>query len=251
VAQRVDDLKSAFALSSLFGIAAACSVPLLSSTLPVEARSLPLPIAAFCVVLAMLLAGVYGLVAFVEIRLARYSGLEPTPVLVSLKGGPCGLTRMRPGIAVTVGLGCGALLVAAVWIIRQFFPATLPATLHPPGLAAAFVASAAGSLGEEIVFRLFLLSLLLSFSPKGDLATVLALALSALAFGVAHAPAFVFLFGGWSAVPALSWVWLVFLNGVCGAAFGIVLLRQGIGAAVLAHFATDAVWHAASQLLSA
>jgi hypothetical protein len=77
----------------------------------------------------------------------------------------------------------------------------------------------------------------------------MAVGIIALAFGAAHAPAFVFVFGGWREVPLVSWGRLIALNGALGIAFGAIFLRYGIACAVLAHFGTDVVWHAASQLL--
>jgi hypothetical protein len=123
--------------------------------------------------------------------------------------------------------------------------------LHPPGIVAALLSSAAGSLGEEILFRLFGLSLLLRLLPKGRLGLGLAVFLSALAFGAAHAPAAVFLFGGWHRVPPVSWAWIVGLNGLLGITFGMVFLRAGVVCAVLVHLGNDIVWHAVSQLSSA
>jgi uncharacterized oligopeptide transporter (OPT) family protein len=93
-------------------------------------------------------------------------------------------------------------------------------------------------------FRLFALSLLLRLLPEGRAATTMAVGGSALC--AAHAPALVFLFGGWQEAPLLSWVWLIALNGLLGVTFGVVFLRYGIVCAILAHFGTDAVWHAAS-----
>jgi hypothetical protein len=46
-------------------------------------------------------------------------------------------------------------------------------------------------------------------------------------------------------VPAIAWAWLIGLNGLLGLAFGLVFLKWGIGAAIVAHFATDLVWHVA------
>ena len=89
---------------------------------------------------------------------------------------------------------------------------------------------------------------LIDVLPEGRAGAAIAVAVSSFAFGAAHAPAFLALFGGLREVPPVSWVWLAGLNGLCGVSFGIVFLRQGIEAAVLAHLATDTVWHAASQM---
>ena len=251
--RRADDLKSALVLSSAMAIAAAAAVPLLLPSLPAEARSLPLPTPVFCTVLAVQLVVVYGLLGFVGLRLARTRGFEPAPCLTAIwnpqanRWGP-----WRAGAAFAIGLSCGALLVAAVTAIQRLLPGTLPGMLHPPGVAASLLASMAGSFGEEILFRLFALSLLLRLLPKGRVGTRVAIGVGALAFAAAHAPALVFLFGfGWQEVPRMSWVWLIALNGMLGVVFGVVYLRHGIVCAVLAHFGTDVVWHTASQLLRA
>jgi hypothetical protein len=252
VVRRVDDLESALVLSAAFAVAAALTVPLLLPSLPPEARSLPLPVPLFCAVLALQLVVVYGLLSFAGLRLARGRGLEPALELSALWARqPMPLVWGRWGLAVVIGLGCGVVLVAAVSAIQACFPGTLPKTLHPPGVGAAVAASTAGSLGEEIVFRLFALSLLLRVLPPGRAAMALAVGASALAFGAAHAPGFVFLFGGWQEVPLVSWVWLIALNGLLGVVSGVVFLRSGIVGAVLAHFSTDVVWHVATQLFHA
>jgi len=248
----IDDLKSALVLSSALALAAASTVPLLLPSLPPEARSLPLPLPVFCMVLAGQLVVLYGLLGFVGLRLARARGLEPAPFLTAIWN-PQAIRWgwRRAGVAFTIGLGCGALLAAVVAAIQRLLPGTLPGTLHPPGIAAGLLASTAGSLGEEILFRLFALSLLLRLLPEGRAGTAMAIGVSALAFGVAHAPALVFLFGGWLEVPLVSWVWLIVLNGLLGVTFSLVFLRCGVVCAVLAHLGTDVVWHVATQLLRA
>jgi len=250
VVRWIDDLKSALVLAGAFALAAAATVPLLLPSLPPEARALPLPLPVFCAVLAAELVFVYGLLGFAGMRLARTRGLEPAPELTALWNPQAARGSWgRAAAAFSLGLGCGAVLVATVAAIQRFLPETLPAMLHPPGIAAALLAGTAGSLGEEILFRLFALSLLLRLLPEGRAARALAVGACALAFAFAHAPAMVFLFGGWQEVPSVSWVWLLALNGLLGVAFGLVYLRSGVVAAVLAHLGTDVVWHAASQLL--
>jgi membrane protease YdiL (CAAX protease family) len=135
-------------------------------------------------------------------------------------------------------------------MIQRFLPTTLPATLHPPGIVPALAASTAGSFGEEILFRLFALSVLLRLLPPGRTGAAVAIGVSALAFAAAHAPAMIFLFGGLQGVPPLAWVWVVALNGLLGIALGLIYLRWGIVCAILAHLGTNVLWHAASQWLS-
>ncbi len=240
------DAATAFALSTAFGLAAAAAVPAILRALPPESRRLPLPLPLFAAVLAVGLTAAYGLFALIGLRLARRHGLEPTPFLAATGRTPA-VARAHLG-AFAAGLLAGALLVAAVAAIQRFAPGTLPAMLHPPSLTAALIASVAASFGEEILFRLFLLSLLLRVLPRTAWAVALAVALSSLAFSAAHSPGAVFLFGGLRSVPPLAWVWLAALNGLLGALFAFAYLRAGILAAVLAHFGTDLIWHVAAQL---
>jgi hypothetical protein len=126
----------------------------------------------------------------------------------------------------------------------------LPQVLHPPSFGAALLASASASIGEEILCRLFLLSVLLRILPASRAGMAVAIGVSALAFGVLHAPAWVFLFGGLTSVPPASWIWLIGLNGLVGTACGLLYLRFGIGGAIAGHFGTDLVWHAMARLWS-
>jgi hypothetical protein len=143
----VDDLRSAVLLATAFALAATATVPLLLPWLPPEARSLSLPLPVFCTALAVQLVVMYGLLGFVGIRLARTQGLEPVPGLTAIWNPQAARWRWRrAAVAFAVGLGCGALLVAAVGAIQRFLPETLPGTLHPPGVATALLASTAGFL---------------------------------------------------------------------------------------------------------
>jgi membrane protease YdiL (CAAX protease family) len=242
------DAQIAFTLSASFGIAAATSVPLLIDSLPSGARDLPLPIAAFSLMLGIQLTVLYGLIALGGLRLARRRGIEPTPFLNGLERTSDAVRRHV--VAFSAGLVLGILLVASVAAIQRLAPGTLPQLLHPPSVGSAIAASIAGSIGEEILFRLFLLSLLLWLLPRRGWVTWLSVVISSLAFSAAHAPGLVFLYGGLTNVPFISWGWIIGLNGLLGAAFAVAYLRAGIVAAILAHFGTDLVWHVASQVFA-
>ena len=226
----IDDAKSAFLLSGAFALAAAATVPGLLPSLPPEAQSLPLPLPLFCAVLAVQMTAIYGVVAFAGFRLALRRGADPSSLLTACWTQLSPATRReRFVVAFGTGLCCG-LLVAAVNAIQSLFPETLPHTLHPPGIAVAMLASLAGAIGEEILFRLFALSLLLWLLPRATRSAACAILISALAFGAADAPAFILLFGGWTSVPPLAWLWLIALIGACGIAYGIAFLRWGFSA---------------------
>lgn len=243
------DVILAFVLSSGLGLAGAATVPLLLPALPADAQRLPLPTAYFCVVLAIQATVLYGLVALAGLRVGRRCGLHPTRILDRLRtrdgyGATIALTW-----AVAAGLATGALLLAVVAAIQQGWPGTLPTMLHPPTAVAALTASVAAAIGEEILFRLFLVSILIWMLPQGRAGVVAAIILSSFLFGVAHSPAFVFLFGGIQSVPMLAWVWLISLNGLCGAVYAMAFLQSGVSGAILAHFATDVVWHVGTRLI--
>jgi hypothetical protein len=125
-------------------IAAAAAVPLLLPSLQPEAKSLPLPPLVFCTMLAVQLVVVHGLLGFLGLRLARTRGFEPAPSLTAIWNQQSNRGMWsRAGAAFAIGIGCGALLVAAVAAIERSVPRTLPGMLHPRGVAASLLASVA------------------------------------------------------------------------------------------------------------
>jgi membrane protease YdiL (CAAX protease family) len=115
-------------------------------------------------------------------------------------------------------------------------------------------ASLNGGITEELLMRLFLLSLLglgarrlLTPAAKGLPAAPFWVAncLVALLFGLAHIP------GALASVPltATVWAYAIVLNGICGIVFGWLYWRKGLEAAMLAHFTVDIVLHVIGPVL--
>jgi membrane protease YdiL (CAAX protease family) len=247
-----NDLKTAAVLAGSAGLLGAATVPLLLPSIfelvPPEQRSLPLPLPLFCVVLAIQILVIYGLLALAGLRLARARDREPAPLLSAF------WTKTRPdrfgrpaGLAFGTGILCGIVLVSAMALIKRVLPQTLPEVLHPSSFWGALLASATASFAEEILCRLFLLSALLRILPVSATSTGMAVAGSSLLFAALHAPAAVFVFGGFGNVPPLFWVWMISLNALVGVACAVWYLRAGIGSAILVHFGADLVWHVLSQ----
>ncbi len=241
------DLKYAAMLAGAYGIlgavAAVLLMPLIASKVSVE---LPLPLPVFAAILAVQLTVVYGLLAWGGLRMARARGLDPTPSMARRAPRERVERAVVPGVA---GLASGAAIVLGVRAIQMVFPGTLPPVLHPAGVMAAIGASSAAAFGEEILCRLFLLSLVLRILPRGwTAAPWVANVVSAVAFGVLHVPGMVAMFGGLGAVPVLAWGWVIGLNAMVGVVFGWIFIRRGVGAAIGAHWCCDLVWHVASAV---
>jgi membrane protease YdiL (CAAX protease family) len=249
----VSDLKTAAVLAGSAGLLGAVTVPFLLpfifELVPPDQRALPLPLPLFCVVLAIQLLVIYGLFALAGLRLARARIREPAPLLSAIwakkRPAPFGLSA---GWSFGTGLLCGLGLVGAIAWIKRALPQSLPDVLHPSSFWGALLASATASFSEEILCRLFLLSAFLRILPASGTSTLIAVASSSLLFGALHAPAAVFVFGGFAKVPPLFWVWMVSLNAFVGVACAVWYLRIGVGGAVLVHFGTDLMWHVLSQL---
>jgi hypothetical protein len=124
--------------------------------------------------------------------------------------------------------------------------------LSHPAFPLSLIASATAGIGEEIVFRMFVMGLwafLLNLLLKRWGATRVALwignVIAALAFGAGHLPAMMMLLGAASPadIPPLILGEIFLLNGIVGLVAGERYMHDGLVAAVGVHFWTDIVWH--------
>ena len=140
------------------------------------------------------------------------------------------------------------LLVAGfdLWMVLPWLPKAKTSVLTAPPLVA-LLASLYGSINEELLVRLFLLTGLawgLSWPARrrGERpAWVFGAAIlgSALLFGVLHLPAAAHL---WDLTPLVV-ARVVGLNLLLGVGFGTLYVRHGLLAAMCAHFGADIGLH--------
>ncbi len=191
---------------------------------------------------AGLVLAVYGLLGMAGFWFAQRLGLP-------------GIYRPDAGLRAWVvaplvtGLVAGNILVV---LDRLFALSPEWDGLPHPSFPLSLLASATAGIGEEIVFRLFVLGLLaflLNLFLQDRDATGVSLWLgntfAALAFGAAHLPAVTFLLGlpGPAAIPPLVLAEVFLLNGIVGLLAGWQYIRCGLIAAVGVHFWADVVWH--------
>ena len=129
---------------------------------------------------------------------------------------------------------------------KTLFGNSLISGIHPPFWAGA-LASIYGAVNEEVLCRLFLLTLIYFIlnkifrfgTGKRLYALWAATILVALIFGLGHLPAAFQL----SSPSAFEIFRILFLNGVAGVVFGWLYWSRGLWTAMAAHFVADLVIH--------
>ncbi|HKF35277.1 MAG TPA: CPBP family glutamic-type intramembrane protease [Ktedonobacteraceae bacterium] len=191
-----------------------------------------------------------GVATGLGLLIAHHIGLG-APLLEGLLAGQSVSAQASAMVAPALLLGIASSVVLMILEITVFWP-RLPKAMREdvpiPALWKRLLASVYGGIDEEILLRLFLLSLLawlISFVwhlPDGKptigalwLATIIA----AVIFGLGHLPATAALV---TLTPLLI-VRAILLNGVVGVATGYLFWRYGLEAAMLAHFSADIVIH--------
>lgn len=153
------------------------------------------------------------------------------------------------------GLAVGLFFILVDrWIGRSL---VLGFPLHPPFPTSLAAALSAG-IGEELLFRLFMISfwvwlfskVLLKNRAQSVIFWLVSL-FSALLFAAAHLPSILFLAGADSpaALSPLLLFEIFLLNGVLSLGAAYWLRRSGFLAAVGVHLGTDLVWHVIWGLL--
>jgi hypothetical protein len=173
------------------------------------------------------------------------------PLLAGLLAGQDVTAQVEAMLAPAIILGVGSSALMMVLEITIFWPRLPKAMLDAPipALWKRFLACFYGGIDEEILLRLFLLSLLawligFIWHDANGLPTLGALwianILAALIFGLGHLPATIAIV---KKLTPLLVVRALLLNGIVGVAAGYLYWRYGIEAAMLAHFSADLVFH--------
>ena len=219
--------------------------------------TLPMPLAVVIAVQVVQNAVLVAIAVGLGLLLATRIGLG-APLLEARLAGEAVGQRLRALLVPSVLAGAAAgiaIIVLDLLVFASGMPAAAPAGEHPPawqGLLASFY----GGITEELLMRLFLMSLLawllgLVWREAPGRPAVGAFWTAnlgaAILFGLGHLPATAAL------VPLTSFVVLraIVLNGIGGIVFGHLYWRRGLEAAMLAHFSADIVLHVLTPLLLA
>jgi len=203
---------------------------------------LPAPLPLLALANAGIIMVIYGGLGLIGVMLARKLGLpEIWDHTLS--------NRRRFVLPALAGAGLGIVLVVADVIMAPIngigrFP-------HPP-FPTSFVASISAAIGEEVIFRLFFISfwtwlvsrVILRGHGQGALYWVVS-GFSAIAFGLGHLPALMFIHG-WidlAQIPPVVLGEVIVLNGMIAVAAAYAFKKVGFIGPVGVHLWTDVVWH--------
>ncbi|HLJ80069.1 MAG TPA: CPBP family glutamic-type intramembrane protease [Ktedonobacterales bacterium] len=191
-----------------------------------------------------------GVATGLGLLIAHHIGLG-APLLEGLLAGKDVTAQALAMIAPSLIVGVVSASVLLILEITVFWP-RLPQSMRDhfpiPALWKRLLASFYGGIDEEILLRLFLLSLLawlIGFAwhlPDGSPtlgAFWLANIIAAVIFGLGHLPAT-------AALVKLTPLLIgraILLNGIVGVATGWLFWQYGLEAAMLAHFSADIVLH--------
>ncbi len=149
------------------------------------------------------------------------------------------------------GVALAVVIIAGDYIFYKLgSPLSLFGGTELPVWWAGFLAAISAGIGEELLMRFLLMTLLTLlllklFRLPRTAAVWSAIILVALIFGALHLPATAELVE----LTPLIIVRAMLLNGIGGIAFGLLYWKQGLESAMVAHFLTDVFVHGLMPLL--
>lgn len=228
-----------------------------------ESLDLPIPLPAVIALQIVQSAVIFAIIIFAGMFFASRVGLG-TPILDSVTRNESASDKIRAILPISMGLGVIASLLIIGLDVFVFQPALLSelgdstSALNlqnaQPTAWKGFLASFYGGIAEEILLRLFVMSLFawlgrfVSKTQEGRPTSAvfwIANIFAAVLFGLGHLPATAMLIP----LTPLVITRAVLLNGIGGVIFGWLYWKRGLEAAMVSHFSTDIVLHVLLALI--
>jgi membrane protease YdiL (CAAX protease family) len=190
----------------------------------------------------------FSIAIFIGLYLAKRVGFN-LPILEGWLNGKAIGNYLKSILGISVGLGVlsGIIIIVLSFIFTPVSGIFINAEISVP-LWKGFLASFYGGIGEEILLRLFLMTLIVwiifkikktSDGKPTVIGIWLAILVSAVIFGLGHLP----VTGSITTITPLVVVRAVLLNGVAGIIFGWLYWKKGLESAMISHFSADIILH--------
>ncbi|MBM4240076.1 MAG: CPBP family intramembrane metalloprotease [Euryarchaeota archaeon] len=241
--------------ASIFGL-----IAIIPYTLTLQGSLLQgLPVPLYIILIAQILQNVilFSIFIFIGLYLSKKVGLG-LPIIEGWLAGREVKSYLKSIIGISIGLGVlAAILIIGMDILFSLAGITITVSqssqLNPPAWQG-FLASFYGGINEEIMMRLFLMSIIVWICYKikktddgkpTNLGFWSAIILAAVIFGLGHLP----ITSALTTITPLIVLRAIVLNGVGGIIFGWLYWKKGLESAMISHFSTDIVLHVLLPLL--
>ncbi len=242
---RVGHWRLSIRLGALAALSMLLVLPYLFELMPELAANSKVPLPALVVGQTLQSFVLFSALAWLGLRMGYALKLDAPLLRAWVHSTPIPERALR-GLynAGLIGALCGGLIVLLDFATQSMVPESIRAIQTPPwwkGLLASFY----GAIAEEILARLFLMTLLVWVAVKALRREPraqdywLAVVVTAMLFGIGHLPAA-------AALAPLTPEFLlrtVGLNMLAGVPLGWLFWRYGLEYAMVAHFAADIVLH--------
>lgn len=243
-------------IASIFGV-----IAVLPYTLTIQGSLLQnLPVPLYVLLVSQIIQNViiFAFAIFIGLLLVKKVGLG-LPVLEGWLEGREVKSYLKSILPISIGLGILAgILIIGLDYLFSLAGVTInvaQTSINPPAWQG-FLASFYGGINEEILLRLFLMTLLVwvFFKIKKTedgkptkFGIWLAVILAAVIFGVGHLPTVMTI----TTLTPLVIVRTIILNAVGGIIFGWLYWKKGLESAMISHFSADIVLHVIPALVLA
>ncbi len=236
------------------------TIAVLPYTLTLQGELLQnLPVPLYVLLAAQLVQAIvlFGVATFVGLHLARKVGLG-LPILEGWLEGREVKSYLKSILGISIGLGILAgILIIGLDLLFSFAGVSInltQASINPPAWQG-FFASFYGGINEEVLLRLFVMTLIawmifkIRSTEEGKPTSAgmwLAIIIAAVIFGIGHLPAVMAL----TTLTPLVIVRTIILNAVGGIIFGWLYWKKGLESAMISHFSADIVLHVMLPLIA-
>lgn len=244
-------------IAAVFGVVAIIPYTLTLQGVTSQSVGLPMPLPLLLTIQIAQNAVIFGILTALGLFFANRIGLG-LPMVEARLNGESVKDKIRAILPLSIAIGVVASLLIIGLDAFVFQPALLRElgdsvntlnlqSAQPPawqGLLASFY----GGISEEVMLRLFIMSLLawlgsfISKTTEGKPTSAvfwIANILAAVLFGLGHLPATANLIP----LTPLVITRAIVLNGLAGVAFGWLYWKRGLESAIVAHFSADIVLH--------
>lgn len=198
----------------------------------------------------------FSIAVFFGLYLGKRVGLGLPILEGTLKGeNKTGYLKSILGLSIGLGVLAGVLIILFSFLFPSLSVSMLNTEIAIPTWKT-LLASFYGGVGEELLLRFFVMTLLVWIFSKikktSDghptvLGIWIAIILTSIIFGLGHLPIT-------GALAAITWevvLRAILLNGVAGVIFGWLYWKKGLESAIISHFSADITLHVVLPIVAA